>query len=276
MDFWAAATSRARDLASLDLDAMAADDDYIHTLELNVAKPTTSTVELAPGMGATLSSAVAPFALLDRRPTSAKSSTQRAEEASARLNALVFHDDAPKSHVTEDHGKDDSDDEDLSDADDPILSLLRGSSHAGETHRSTPSRPPSDRFLSDLEQRTAQAAPLIPEEEEKVPVAPKLWPWSARSTEEAAGSRLSLGPLWGRPKKERPPPQDDPEHFTTVSSGHLVMDEEERRALASLRKQSTRSSDSWCDRETFVLATFLLGAAVYFYSKMSAADDAGL
>eukprot|EP00977_Amphora_coffeiformis_P001918 scaffold362_cov176-Amphora_coffeaeformis.AAC.44 len=283
------------------------------------------------------------WSLLDRNPSirhiNASSSTNfRLEEATARLNAMVFETgDASttnsakesskwtSSHHThtsssqpatssrmaasasgsiasgtitmsdEDHDDDDGS-QDSYDEDDPILSLLqqqRGGSNHGSTSSNT-----KNRFMNELDQRLAQPStdeqPLLvnplqiesgDDNNDTKSVPHRLWPWQqrrqhpkpSRGDEEGDNNDIPR-PLWARPKKKKSKPADD--GFVLVSSGNLGFSDEERQALANLQKQQAvpESGNLFSDhpRESFIALTLVLGAAVYFYSRMTTADDLAL
>ena len=388
MDLWAKARDRAKELAQFDLDAMAEEDDYIHTESLNVSK--TSTTQPPPPLTTgdqqqqpqssssnffirqdsvasqqstgypvtpAASSSWAPvlpdagalqhmassssWSLLDRKPASrtasgnninadsSTSSSIRVEEATARLNALVFdtsaatttttataageastHSSAQRARIMSSASEasktlsmsDDNDDDDASqdsyDEDDPILSLLQ--------QQQKPAAKTKNRFMNDLDQRLAQ--PAVPETVNPLEMEPsnnaaatsksmppprRLWPWQKpRQTatnsnannnndddDEEEETGMMGRPLWARPKKKKPKPTQEEESFVLVSSGNLGFSEEEKQALASLRqsanKDSAGSGNILSDhpRESFVALTLVLGGAVYWFARTTAAAD---
>lgn len=420
MDFLAKARERAKELAQFDLDAMAEEDDYIHTESLNVSKTTSTTkppppapttgdqqqqqqslanssnffirqdsaassqqssstggYPITPAPSSAAPSSWAPalpdaggalqhmassssWSLLDRKPASrtasgtninvigSSSSSIRVEEATARLNALVFDSttttttttasgdnrtatadaageasahsqrarimsstsEASKtlSVMSDDHADNDDDDDasqDSYDENDPILSLLQ--------QQQKPVAKTKNRFMNDLDQRLAQ--PAVPEtvnplemepsnsmnasSSKSMPPPRRLWPWQKPTTrpsatnansnnnnssngddnDEEAGGILGR-PLWARPKKKKPKPPVEEEPFVLVSSGNLGFSEEEKQALASLKQSAKNNQDgdsgnilSDHPRESFVALTLVLGGAVYWFARTTAAAD---
>ena len=139
MDLWEAATRGAKELVNMpNLDAMAEEDDYIHTDTLNVTKTTTTTAQQpqhapptrqdstassqssgypAPAASSWMSPALptssshthnssglvhvpstSSWSLLDRKPPKQPASN-RVEEATARLNAMVFDAVPPEARL---------------------------------------------------------------------------------------------------------------------------------------------------------------------------------
>ena len=316
MDLWEAARSRAQELVKLDLDAMAAEDEYIHNDTLNVTKTTSTAPKTEPpaiqqNMLSSSSSHHQPaqstassWSLLDRKPSSSQNrqdSTARLQQATARLNAMVFdNNNAPASTTSSvvsvppsstahslpsasDADSDDNASQDSYDADDPIMSLLQKQKQP--THKNHDDK--NKRFMNDLDQRMAQPpsshTPLPPMEVESGPPR-RPWPWqrSAATNDKPSSSSNNnnnnvMGPLWARPKKKKPTAD---EGFVMVSSGHLGFSEEERQALANLQKQSAEAAEGGGGnfvtnhpRESFIALTLVLGAAVYFYTRLTAADE---
>ena len=405
MDFLTAARERAKELVNLpDLDAMAADDDYIHSETLNVSstKPTTTTttttsskqpppyetqqqsssffirqdslsshqssdypVTPAPssaptswtaaasqggggGAGALLhmGSSSSSWSLLDRKPTTNRISTNpsnsslKVEEATARLNAMVFDTASGSNSNTnfgessshhsqrvrvastassqasqtlsmsddDDDGEHDANDDDASqdsyDADDPILPLIQQqqqqSRKGGGANKGS-----KNRFMNELDQRLAKPSvpenqggsshvnPLEMEGNSQSSLLPprRLWPWqkskpspqtktnpsnNGNTDDEEEGNATSR-PLWARPKKKKSKAVAVDDSFVMVSSGNLGFSEEEKQALANLQQSAAKESSgnilSDHPRESFVALTLVLGAGVYFFSRMTAADD---
>ena len=313
MDLWEAARSRAQELVKLDLDAMAAEDEYIHNDTLNVTKTTSTAPKTEPpaiqqNMLSSSSSHHQPaqstassWSLLDRKPSSSQNrqdSTARLQQATARLNAMVFDNNAPASTTSSvisvppsstahslpsasDADSDDNASQDSYDADDPIMSLLQKQKQP--THKNHDDK--NKRFMNDLDQRMAQPpsshTPLPPMEVESGPPR-RPWPWqrSAATNDKPSSNNNNnnvMGPLWARPKKKKPTAD---EGFVMVSSGHLGFSEEERQALANLQKQSAEAAEGGGGnfvtnhpRESFIALTLVLGAAVYFYTRLTAADE---
>ena len=403
MDLWAAATKGAKELVNLpNLDAMAQEDDYIHTESLNVSQAgatkqeqqqqyttptsqhdymtsshpaaypatppsTASSWMLSSQMAGTSSSGAiqhatssvssSSWSLLDRKVSNQQADTispnVRLEEATARLNAMIFetgnaattttnyknnanesssrftnsyHTHTSSSQlrpsssrtttsasasiasgtITTSEGEDDDDaSQDSYDEDDPILSLLQ--QQHGNNHKTGSKSNTNNRFMNELDQRLAK--PSVPTDEQSLmvkynnplqiesgddnnddttKVPQRLWPWQQqrqqrKSTreDENNGNEASDNtprPLWARPKKKKSKSASD-EEFVLVSSGNLGFSEEERQVLANLRKQKAPDSGNMFSdhpRESFIALTLVLGAAVYFYSRLTAADDLAL
>jgi hypothetical protein len=392
MDFWQVATNRAKEFVPIDLDAMAADDDYIHTESLNVTKTTTTTSTKSNSHSQSNTIPVIPipststvssqstktsmpsthntWSLLDRRSghassggtaiknngaggvDSSTSSTARIQQATDRLNAMVFDSDTAVSTTTypgqqqhthsinnsrrtmtvssshhssrnqQNIGNDDDDDDDASqdsyDEDDPILSILQQQQPPSARSKSKPngdqfsqaaSVPVVDQRLAsvpssfshsmtpmELETTASSASEPQPPSRRKMD-----WIWNSvqsfssttddhnaiRTNERNTTTETaeSTGPLWGRPKKKKNNKHQNPQQlgFVKVSSTHLGFSEEERQALANIQATTTTTVSSSSNivqlllqdhpRESFIAVTLVLGAAVYFYTRITEADD---
>lgn len=194
--------------------------------------------------------------------------------------------------------------QDSYDEDDPILSLLhkpRGGNEAESNSTGSPQKS-SSRFMNELDQRLAQPAadtsntnPLQIEtgggDDQDTPAPRRLWPWPQTrqskptktnnddNNNDPNDNNNKPRPLWARPKKKKRPPAADESSFVMVSSGNLGFSDEERQALANLQQQQGVDSGNLCadhPRESFVAVTLVVAVAVYFFSRMSAADDLAL
>jgi hypothetical protein len=284
------------------LDAMAANDAYIHSESLNVRGRSQSNISPADNSALSSHRRTATSASMDNCPretgesevsTYSRPSTQSVQSKflphdgqQASLLSVVqetlSHHSRSDRHEASDSALGASDEDDESEDDDPILSLIRSETHSSSSKQSLDQKSPGTRrFLDDLEKRISVPIETLPHQAYKNESASAGWLSSLRlNTSTSTASPLVAAP-WSRSRAPKTQQREDQEIFEVVTAT-AMLGSDEMNELAQLKQKSATNPSVptlvWFlikehPRESFIVFTLLLGAFAYFRTRGDALED---
>ena len=294
-------------------DAMAAQDEYIHSADLNVVGHKRKTEEVnsegsshSSGIPQTVSSSPptvrtqglspphVPLSDNDDHDTALKLRGERGLDASkaARLDPRDLSARSPRLQeiqpLLSQHEIDVAGSKVLSlregNAQEPTTThpsaLLSSSEHSGERRRN------ANRFMEDLDAHISKPMQLIPLEmsgpRPQQESASSAWGWGTLLKKDNSFQAASApAPLLARPRREEQKKLDPEENYHKVAASSMLADEDlqQLQAMKASSEELPRWRERLCvvvrqhPRESFVVLTLVLGIWVYFFTQASAEED---